>query len=393
MHRILYLEHNIDGTVGGSHICLLDICNHLDKSRFQAVVCFFEENSLLDKFRQTGAEIIFHEPPTAWRGYKFLPRLANRLLAIPINVINTLILRTGKWIELLKQHRIDLVHINNACGFDHDLMLACRLKGVPCVIHERGIQTIIDFRSRYFANHSDGIIAISDAVGSNLKHFGIRDDKIIRINDSIDPERLRIEAMPGIIRERFNIPLNSRLIGIVGNIKPWKGQIHVVKAVGLLANRYKDLHCLLVGNVADRQYADEIKHIADNMGATDKIHFTGYQEKPTEIMNAMDIVIHASIEPEPFGIVLLEAMSISKPLIATAHGAPLEIVVDGETGFLTEPGDASSLAEKIVYLLENPDAAERISANAHQRLLDNYTIEHAIGKIETRYEKLLKVNN
>ena len=58
MRRILYLEHNTDGTVGGSHLCLLEICRHLDRSRYQPVVCFFERNSLWDAFAETGAELM-----------------------------------------------------------------------------------------------------------------------------------------------------------------------------------------------------------------------------------------------------------------------------------------------------------------------------------------------
>lgn len=389
MQRVLYLEHNTDGTVGGSHICLLDICNHIDKTKFQTIVCFFEKNSLVDEFLKSGAEVIFHQPPHPWRGYRFLPGIINRVIAFPINLINTLVFRVRAWARLLAEQQIDLVHINNACGYDHDLMLACRLKGIPCVVHERGIQPNIDFRSRYFANHSDGVIAISDAVGNNLAHFGVREDRIIRINDSIDPDRLKIESTPAVIRKQFSIPLHAPLIGIVGNIKPWKGQLHVAQAIGILAKKQPELHCIFVGHIADQQYADEISQLVKNMQLDDRVHFTGYQARPTEFMNAMDIVIHASIDPEPFGIVLLEAMSIGKPLIATAHGAPLEIVVDGKTGYLVQPGDAESLAEKILYLLDNPQIASDIAARGNQRLLEKYTIDRAIKKIESVYTRLL----
>lgn len=392
MKRILYLEHNTDGTVGGSHLCLLDICKHLDKSHFHPIVCFFEKNSLVKHFESAGAEIIYGKAPTAWHGLPFLPRLVNRPLSIIINLIRTLVLRTSKWIHLLVRRKIDLVHINNACGYDHDLMLACRLIGIPCIVHERGLQPIIDFRSRYFANHTNGIIAISDAVSNNLKKFGVSSQNIIRINDSIDPARLIQQEKEKDIQHRLNIPEDSIVIGIVGNIKPWKGQIYVVEAFGLLQQSFPNMHCILVGNISDKSYENDILKLAKcfNIDPT-KLHFTGYEQQPTDLMRIMDIVIHASIDPEPFGIVLLEAMAITKPLIASAAGAPLEIVIDNNTGILVEPKNSAELANKIDFLLSNKEISDEIARQGNKRFTENYTISNAINKIESVYNNILGV--
>lgn len=390
MRRVLYLEHNTDGTVGGSHLCLLEICRHLDRSRYQPVVCFFERNSLWDAFAQTGAELMLEQPPLSWRAPPAWPKGLARPLGIGVNLYRTLVQRVIHWRKILRDARIDLAHINNACGFDHDLMLACRLERIPCVVHERGIQRSIGMRTRYFANRADRLIAISEAVADNLRRHGIQDARILRINDGIDPERLAEYEPAAAVRRRFGLAPGRPVIGIVGNIKPWKGQLVVMQALGRLMQRFPDLHCLFVGSLADPGYAEQMRRSATEMNVPDAAYtFTGYEARPTDLMRAMDIVIHASVDPEPFGIVLLEAMAVAKPLIASAAGAPREIVVDGQTGLLVKPDDPEALAAAVTRLLGDPQSAQRMAEAGRKRFHDNYTIHHTLAALEGLYRELL----
>lgn len=390
MRRILYLEHNIDGTVGGSHLCLLEICRNLDRSRYQPVVCFFERNSLWDAFAQTGAELMLEPPPLSWRAPSVWPKALARPLAILINLHRTLVRRVIHWRKLLSEARIDLVHLNNACGFDHDLMLACRLERIPCVVHERGIQPSIGVRTRYFANHADRLIAISDAVADNLRRHGVEAARILRINDGIDPGRLVEHESAAAVRERFGLAAERPVIGIVGNIKPWKGQLIVMQALGKLLSEFPKLHCLFVGSLADPDYAERMRRTAAEMDIPETAYtFTGYEAHPTDLMRTMDIVIHASVDPEPFGIVLLEAMAVARPLIASAAGAPREIVIDGQTGLLVKPGDPGALAAAVARLLADPQSAHELAEAGRSRLHHNYTTRHTLAALEGLYRELL----
>lgn len=388
-HRILYLEHSTDGTVGGSHLCLLEICRHLDASRYQAVVCFFEHNALVDEFRKAGAEVVIRDPPHAWRA-QWLPGIVGRPLAIFVNLFRTLVSRTVGWMRFLKAQRIDLAHINNACGFDHDLMLACRLLRRPCVVHERGIQPHINLRTRYFANRTDRLVAISDAVADNLRRHGISADKIVRIDDGIDPDRLVAREAREVVRARLSIPLDAPVIGIVGNIKHWKGQHVVVEAFGILRDKYPGLHCVLVGSIADEAYGERLRTRAQELGIPpNALVFTGYEPHPTDLMRAMDVVIHASVLPEPFGIVLLEAMAVRRPLIASRDGAPMAIIEHGKTGLLSPPGDPSALAKAVSSMLDDPANANGMVERAHRRFLERYTIHTAMDALRQLYSSLL----
>lgn len=389
MKRILYLEHNVDGTVGGSHFCLLEICRNLDRSQYQPIVCFYQENSLLPEFRESGAEVIIRAAMTPFRVPSSLFGKLSRPLQAPINMLKALIFRTSGWCIFLLQQRIRLVHINNACGYDHDLMFAAWLLRIPCVVHERGIQPSLPPATQFFSNRIDRIITISDAVNRNLLNKGISPGKLLRIDDGIDTARLTQLTPVEELRSTWKIPAGAPVIGIVGNIKPWKGQETVIRALSRLQGEYPDLRCLVVGSVSDSVYKERLDRIIDEHHLHKAVTFTGYQKRPTDLISLFDIVIHASVDPEPFGIVLLEAMGKTKPVIATKLGGPLEIVVDGETGYLTRPGDDQELADRIAKLLNDAGNRTRMGRNGQERLLEKYTIQTNISQIEALYAELL----
>lgn len=389
--RILFLEHSTDGTIGGSHLCLLEICHNLDPNKFQAVVVFFESNPLIDDFRETGAEVHILKLAANWVPPKFIPNFVARVLSFSVNLARVLLVRTAAWSLLLRRLKIDIVHINNACGYDHDLMLAARLTRKPCLVHERGIQPYIGYRTRYFANRVDRIVAISDAVADNLISQGIHPERIVRIDDGIDASRFTQHESETVIRARYDIDADTPTIGIVGNIKSWKGQHIVVDAVGVLIREYPRLRCLVIGSVADADYHQELLSRAKSAGIpSSSLIFTGYVPHPADLMRVMDIVIHASVEPEPFGIVLLEAMGCGKPLISTNIGGPREIVVHGETGLLVNPGDHEALARAVSDLLADPVGAKRMGERARVRYYERYTIQKNVAAIEREYLALLR---
>lgn len=389
--RVLFLEHSTDGTIGGSHMCLLEICRHLDTDQYQAVVCFFESNSLISDFRAAGAEVHVLRLPGNWIPYRALPGFIARGLGFSVNIVRALIVRTIIWWVLLRRLKIDIVHINNACGYDHDLMLAARLARRRCLVHERGIQPHIGYRTRYFANRVDRILAISDAVADNLIDQGIRPERIVRIDDGIDATRFEQHESEAVIRDRYGIEPDAPVIGIVGNIKRWKGQHVVVDAVGMLIREYPRLRCLFVGSIADADYHRSMLSRARSAGIPDSsLVFTGYVPHPADLMRIMDIVLHASVEPEPFGIVLLEAMGCGRPLIATNIGGPKEIILHEETGLLVSPGDPEELARAVAGLLGNPTAASRMGVKARARYHERYTIQENVAAIEREYRAVLK---
>jgi glycosyltransferase involved in cell wall biosynthesis len=101
-------------------------------------------------------------------------------------------------------------------------------------------------------------------------------------------------------------------------------------------------------------YAEELQRRTANLGLSSRVHFLGFREDVVDVINAADVVVHASVKPEPFGRVILEGMLLAKPVIATAAGGVLELIEHERTGYLVPPGDVAALASCLCRVLGAP---------------------------------------
>jgi len=180
---------------------------------------------------------------------------------------------------------------------------------------------------------------------------------------------------------------------MVGNIDYWKGQIVLIKAMSLVVKRFKNVKVALVGKTARgaAKYEEEIRACISLHGLRGNIIFTGYREDIPALLNAFDIFVHASVEPEPFGRVILEAMAMKKPIVATNSGGTPEQIVDGQSGLLVPMDDARSMADAILTYLDNRKKADELGVNAWLRLQNKFSIEKMVSGIEDIYQKIFSL--
>lgn len=386
--RILYCEQNTDGTVGGSYYSLLYLTGGIDHARYRPFVVFHFDHVLVPHYREAGCEVAILPKPAP---VAFPVGGPIRLAQKGANVARTLLAPAWRNYRFLARNRIDLVHLNNSILYNHDWMIAALLRGIPCITHERGINDRFPPLARRMARSLSAVVCISDAVRDNMLSRGVRGKRIVRIHNGIDPASVRPARPPEEVRRSLGIGAGDRVIGVVGNIKRWKGQETAVLAMARLRDRHPGLRCLLVGQVgaADREYGERIERMIGSEGLEGRVILTGFQENVADFVNVMEIVLHTSIDPEPFGRVLLEAMALRKPVIGTGIGAVPEIVLDGETGLLVPPGDPSALAAALGRLLDDPATARRWGVDGFQRLNESFRIEKNIEETEALYREIL----
>jgi glycosyltransferase involved in cell wall biosynthesis len=178
---------------------------------------------------------------------------------------------------------------------------------------------------------------------------------------------------------------------MVGRFAPWKGQHLFVDAVGRLADRGADAEFVLAGTAlfGEDGYERSVRDQARTSINGDRIRFLDFVDDVPRLLRNLDIVVHASVQPEPFGQVIVEAMMAGKPVIAAAAGGALDLIEDGITGRLVPPGDAAALAAAMRDLMSDPASASRMGMQARASVLERYDLRQTVAAIEKVYERVL----
>lgn len=217
------------------------------------------------------------------------------------------------------------------------------------------------------------------------------------VHPGVDVEAVQRRAGSGLVLRNDHGWEGKRLVGIVGRLQEWKGQDVFLRAAALVADAHPDVVFPVVGGALlgwEGDYPQQLRRLADELGISDRVHFAGHQEDVYPWFDAMDVVVHAS-HGEPFGLVLVEAMALGKPLVATAAGGPTEIIEDGVSGLLVPPGDHEAMAGAIAAVLDDAalqaslgaGAAGRARAFDEQRMADRFAT--LIGDVVARGDEQL----
>jgi len=392
--RVLYCENNVDGTIGGSYFSLLYLAKGLDRSRFEPIVVFYTEHTLLSAFKDAKIETIVW-PQT--RFFSFASRMRGPLktpmlvVQKALNSVRGFVLPALSRAWFLVRRNIKIVHLNNSVLGNHDWMLAARLTGRKCLTHERGINERYTGLAKYFGSRLDAVICISDAVKRNMQERGAGFANLKTIYNGLDPAMMKVRTPAGELRARHGIEPEHVVVGMIGNIRAWKGQETVVRAIDIVRRTCPNVRCVFVGDTSpqDREYERKLHEELAARGIKEHVIFAGYQRNVADYLMMFDVVIHASVLPEPFGRVLLEAMACRKPVIGARAGAVPEILEDGESGLTFPPGDAEHLAVAITKLIVDRDEARRLGDNGHDRLMREFHINRNVESTERIYETLV----
>ncbi len=363
---ILFLDHA--PALGGAEQSLLLLLKHLHRSPWQPhLACI--GGPLADRAAALGVPV--HTVP--------MPRL-RRSLRAPFNWTK------GVWAIFRLARRIGArAIVANTVRSAFYAAPAARLSGTPFIWYMRDFW-LSEERPRHPWADRQGkrllcaaaarVIANSRATAIHLPCSG----KVTIVYNGLEVERYdpAMDGMP--FRQQYRVPHDAPLVGMVGRLRPWKGQDRFLQVLARVREWFPDLWGIVVGGtpfgVLD-DYPQRLQRLAAELGLEKRVVFTGHLDDVRPALAAMDVFVHPG-DPEPFGLVNIEAMAMKKPVVAFAHGALPEIVVHGETGLLVPPGDPEAMASAIADLLRAPARRNALGEAGRRRLEACFRSDHMV---------------
>jgi glycosyltransferase involved in cell wall biosynthesis len=381
--RILYVHNSAD--IYGASRSLLRLLARVKERGYGPVVLLPEEGPLRARLEALGAEVVV-DP-----GLTIITRSAFRSSAL-WKLLLTFPASVARVRRLIVRQKINLVHTNT--GVILSPALAAKLAGVPHLWHVR--DSFLEFRSlwkfyrHYITALSLRVLCVSQAIAGQFPGA----PNVVVIHNGLPLEEFDVNIAE--LRRQFRAAhrLGDELVvGCVGRIKlVRKGQEVLVQAAAWLKQRGLRAKYLIVGTPSpgNEEHGQRLRQAIQALGLEEDVVFTGELADVRPAYAAMDVFVLPSAQPEPFGGVVLEAMAMGVPVIATALGGSLDQVEDGRTGFLVPPSDATALGEKLALLLQDEERRTALGRAGRQRLANCFTLEQMFDKIESVYHEALR---
>lgn len=338
---------------GGAEELLQRLLRELPDATLDAVIVFFERGPMVEEARALGLAV--HVVPTG--------RL--RSLSGWLGAVTSLT-------TLFETCDVDLVvsWMTKAHLYGGP---AARRAGLPAVWYQHGVPNAGDAVTRIATLlPAVGVLACSDPIAQAQR--ALRPQRPVHtVEPCVDLGRFDPAQLPSPAEARHQLGLapDGPLFGIVGRMQRWKG-IHVfVEAMASVIAAHPDARGVIVGgeHPGEPGYAAAVDRQIADLGIDDRVRRVGFQKNVPLWMQAMDVVVHAS-DYEPFGMVIIEAMALGKPVIAGAEGGPATIITDGVNGLLSPYGKAQALASAMRRLAAAPDVAAALGRAARLRAQD-----------------------
>ena len=381
--KILFLNHT--AKPGGGEIALLNMVKQIDRSIYLPRAVFFEQGEMVARFQAAGVET------------EVLPlaKIALEQRKGELGVLSPATLRTVgaslHYVRLLTKYimcvKPDIIYTNSLKA---DILggLAARCAGVPCLWHvrDRISSDYLPARSAAFFRLCASlipkqIITNSAATAKSLKAGRARIKNLSVVHDGTP---FASNSMADVVLSMRPATAPPQVFGLVGRIAPWKGTDVFIRAARIVHDTYPHVRFAIVGAplFGEDDYAADCRRLVDELAMRDVMEFRGFANDVISEFERLDAVVHASVLPEPFGQVIVEAMALARPVIASDAGAVPEILPDDSVGLKVRPGDPECLARAMIRLISEPIVCKQIAAAGQAHARRHFAIERTVGGIQ-----------
>jgi glycosyltransferase involved in cell wall biosynthesis len=398
--RIAILDHNPE--IGGAEASILTLLRKIDHSQFHVTVMLPSSGSFLEELQKIRIHTNVIPLPM-----KLIRLKRGDILRSFIFIIANLF-RIQFFLMKLCHHlgrdKFDLVLTNTVKAHLYG-SIAAYFCSIPLVWRFHDVLSpgdfsplLIKFIALFGKVFPERILAVSNITRDHLVKNGVKNSRVQVIFNGIDHERLEIETTKNI-RNELKLENGTRLVGCIGRIIPQKGQKSLLLAIPEVIRRYPETFFLIIGDVflKEEGYKKELLEIIKKNRIEDRVKFTGFRMDIGDIMKSLDILVFPSIAPESFGLSILEAMAIGKPVVASNTGGVSEIIEDGITGMLIEPNHPEQIADRIIRLFSDQEMYDTIAQNAKEVANKRFSLQKYVAAMEEAFREVvgatLKIDN
>ncbi len=310
-------------------------------------------------------------------------RAGARNLILPLDTRNPMAIwrNAARLADVIRREHVDIVHARSRAPAWSAWLAARRTRVNFVTTYHGAYREDFPLKRQYNAVMARGkiVIAASHFIAALIRARHGVDPARIRVIPrgvdlaAFDPDAIATDRMARLVRA-WRLPDGVPTIMLPGRLTRWKGQGVLIEALARMQNR--DTIAVLVGAAQRRRYADELIALATRLGVAERLRLAGHCDDMPAALMLSDVVVNASIEPEAFGRVVIEAQAMARPTIATDHGGAAETSAHGVTGGRVPPADADALAAALDYVLASPPGERAaLGAQARASVAAHYTVQ------------------
>lgn len=374
MTRVLFVQGTAERA--GAERIFFSLLKHIDRSKFEPVVAFMEDGPFADEVRDLGLELhVTGRCPRireVWRWGKAVGELG----ALAERVKAHLICGNGERVSVFTGRAAASVGLPSVAWLQDSPGAAGMASWATQLALKSARNRVVVVCARWMKEAFERSIGLeTQAIVSGLDL-----DRIPSSNGQL-----------AALKSERGWGSDAVVVAHFARLQRWKGTHVFLRAAAKVAERRRDAFFLVVGDSLygrEMEYRDELHALSRELGLDARVHFTGYRSDALELMADVDVVVHCSTKPDPFPTVVLEAMALARPVIATRSKGPEESINDGVTGRLVDPDDVDQLAAAVLEMLEDPSLRARFSAIGPSTVRDSFSAQRMTREFEELYSEM-----
>ena len=364
--RIRVVEVLATGTSGGAQEHVYNLLTRIDHGRYDVSVVSLSPGSAVRKLERAGIRVaVFDEPDDAVA----VGMLAAHLLTVCPDVVHN------------HMYRAEVVGTKAALALER---LGLRRPYVVSTVHSSRVRPLADREElRRLTPHMDRLVAVSRAIIAKIAEERGDAVPVELIYNGVDLSRYDHQGPCCSLRAEYGLPADAQLVGVVARLEPEKGHATLLAAWPEVVRRCPTAYLLIVGEGSQR---GPLEACARALGIADRVVFTGRRDDVPAVTAALDVAVLPSYR-EAQGLVVLEAMALGRPVVASNVGGIPEMIDDGVSGLLVPPEDPAALAAAIVRLLTDHPFADLLARRGHDLVHERFCVELMVRAIEDLYDE------